>query len=77
MGSPVKESGLLPFRLLSWDRPDAFGLKQGKGAGSATPLCLSMAQLVRLALSIDHGSPIETPKIVADRYTAAIHDKTD
>jgi glucoamylase len=27
-----------------------------------------MAQFVRLALSIDAGKPVETPKVVADRY---------
>jgi glucoamylase len=51
-----------------WDRADAFGFTFGKGTGSATPLAWSMAQFVRLAVSIDAGFPVETPKVVADRY---------
>ena len=51
-----------------WDRSDQFGFVFGKGTGSATPLAWSMAEFVRLALSIEAGKPVETPKIVADRY---------
>ena len=51
------------------DRPDGRGkFIFGQGTDSATPLAWSMAQFVRLALSIDAGKPVETPKVVADRY---------
>ncbi|WP_321112678.1 glucodextranase DOMON-like domain-containing protein [Halorussus salinisoli] len=54
-----------------WDRPEPteFGWEFGEGTGSATPLAWSMAQFVRLAHSIDAGSPVERPEFVADRYT--------
>ena len=51
-----------------WDGPDEFGFVFGKGTGSATPLAWSMAEFVRLALSIDAGKPVETPEIVTTRY---------
>jgi glucoamylase len=52
-----------------WDRPDGCGkFTFGKGTDSATPLAWSMAQFVRMALSIDAGKPVDTPQVVADRY---------
>ncbi|WP_412539257.1 glycoside hydrolase family 15 protein [Longispora sp. K20-0274] len=51
----------------AWDRssgPFVFG----EGTDSATPLAWSMAQFVRLALSIDAGTPVERPSVVAARY---------
>lgn len=52
-----------------WDRADGKGrFTFGKGTDSATPLAWSMAQFVRLALSIDDGKPVETPAVVAERY---------
>jgi hypothetical protein len=32
-----------------------------------------MAQFVRLAISIDAGRPVETPKVVSDRYARGAH----
>jgi len=46
-----------------WDRG-----KIGTGTGSATPLAWSMAQFIRLALSLQRGYNVETPRIVAERY---------
>ncbi len=66
MASAANDGYMIPEQC--WDRQDAFGFKLGKGTGSATPLCWSMAQFVRLAMSIDHGSPVETPQIVKKRY---------
>ena len=40
----------------------------GAGTGSATPLAWSMAQFIRLAMNIEKGRNLETPKVVADRY---------
>ena len=40
----------------------------GEGTRAATPLVWSHAQLVRLAWSIQRGSPVDQPAVVADRY---------
>ncbi|HEY8583740.1 MAG TPA: glycoside hydrolase family 15 protein [Capillimicrobium sp.] len=47
------------------------GFRAGEGTFSATPLAWSHAQLIRLAWAIEHGAPVETPAIVACRYTGA------
>ena len=53
-----------------WDREEspAPGLRFGKGTGSATPLAWSMAQFIRLAMSIENGRNLETPRVVWERY---------
>lgn len=53
-----------------WDREEspAPGLRFGAGTGSATPLAWSMAQFIRLAMSIERGRNVETPKVVWERY---------
>jgi glucoamylase len=66
MASAANDGFMIPEQC--WDREDAFGFTFGKGTGSASPLAWSMAQFVRLALSIDAGFPVETPQVVADRY---------
>ncbi|WP_243056649.1 glycoside hydrolase family 15 protein [Nocardioides sp. SR21] len=40
----------------------------GEGTRAATPLVWSHAQLVRLAWTIQRGSPVDRPAVVADRY---------
>jgi glucoamylase len=45
------------------------GFASGEGTRSAAPLAWTHAQLVRLAWSLDAGAPVETPSIVACRYT--------
>ena len=50
-----------------WDRKDN-PATFGKGTGSATPLAWSMAQFIRLAMSIERGRNVETPRIVWERY---------
>jgi len=62
---------LLPEQV--WDvtgDPTRWGFREGEGTLSATPLAWTHAVFVRLALSISAGSPVETPAIVACRYTA-------
>jgi glucoamylase len=66
MANAANEGHMIPEQV--WDEPDKFGFVFGKGTGSATPLAWSMAEFVRLALSIDAGKPVETPAIVAQRY---------
>jgi len=53
-----------------WDRKKspAPQLHFGAGTGSATPLAWSMAQFIRLAMSIKKGRNVETPKVVWKRY---------
>jgi glucoamylase len=53
-----------------WDRKEspAPGLRFGAGTRSATPLAWSMAQFIRLAMSIERGRNVETPKVVWERY---------
>jgi glucoamylase len=45
------------------------GYSLGQSSGSAAPLAWSMAQFVRLAHSINAGKPVETPGVVAKRYS--------
>ena len=53
-----------------WDREEspASSLRFGAGTGSATPLAWSMAQFIRLAMSIERGRNVETPRVVWERY---------
>jgi glucoamylase len=53
-----------------WDREEsaAPSLRFGAGTGSATPLAWSMAQFIRLAMSIERGRNVETPSVVWERY---------
>ena len=63
---------MLPEQV--WDgRPPTgtAGHAAGEGTRSATPLAWTHAQYVRLAWSIDAGTPIERPSIVACRYTGS------
>ncbi len=53
---------------LSAGRPADRHLEAMARTGSATPPAWSMAQFVRLALSIDAGRPVEQPRVVARRY---------
>ncbi len=71
MAAAANGGFLIPEQV--WDGPDRFGFTLGKGTGSATPLAWSMAEFVRLAVSIDAGRPVETPKVVSDRYARGAH----
>jgi glucoamylase len=53
-----------------WDRSESPRpeFRFGKGTGSATPLAWSMAQFVRLVISIKQGHNVETPAVVKARY---------
>ncbi len=53
-----------------WDREHGtdYNWEFGEGTGAATPLAWSMAQYVRLAHGISAGEPVETPKVVRERY---------
>src|SRR3712207_4953327 len=66
MARTANDGYLIPQQV--WDEPDANGLELGEGPGSATPLAWSMAQFVRLAVSMDAGRPVERPGLVRRRY---------
>ncbi len=54
-----------------WDNrapAPAPGFQPGEPTFSATPLAWTHSQFLRLAASIDNGSPVETPQVVACRY---------
>jgi GH15 family glucan-1,4-alpha-glucosidase/glycosidase len=55
-----------------WDRAESpsEAFRFGAGTGSATPLAWSMAQFIRLAINLQHGRNLETPDLVAQRYSA-------
>lgn len=61
---------MLPEQI--WDKRESpraeFVL--GEGTGSATPLAWTMAGFIRLAANLSEGRNLETPDIVAARYTA-------
>lgn len=63
---------MLPEQV--WDKPDPtpHGWTFGEGTGAATPLAWTMAQYVRLAHSIDAGEPIETPRVLLERYSTPV-----
>jgi glucoamylase len=50
-----------------WDQSGP-GFQIGRGTGSATPLAWSMAQFIRLAMSIEKGRNVETPRVVVERF---------
>ena len=51
-----------------WDR-EQDKVHMGSGTGSATPLAWSLAQFIRLVMNTKRGSNLETPRIVAERYS--------
>ncbi|MCA1567469.1 MAG: glucan 1,4-alpha-glucosidase [Acidobacteria bacterium] len=65
----ANEGLMLPEQI--WDRRDAPNAEFnfGEGTGSATPLAWTMAQFIRLASNLSEGRNLETPDIVAARYT--------
>ncbi len=70
IGRTANEGLMLPEQV--WDgRPPTGrpGAAFGTPNRSATPLAWTHAQFIRLAWSIDAGAPIQTPSIVACRYT--------
>lgn len=64
----ANEGMMLPEQV--WDRRESprADLRYGSGTGSATPLAWSMAQFIRLAISLQIGHNSDTPAVVAARY---------
>jgi glucoamylase len=72
MAATQNDGGLLPEQV--WDQnPPAGqpGFPPGTPTLSATPLAWTHAQFIRLAWSVSAGHPVETPAVVACRYTRA------
>ncbi|MGH3716447.1 MAG: glucan 1,4-alpha-glucosidase [Micromonosporaceae bacterium] len=67
LGNSANAGGMIPEQV--WDRADAYGFRFGQGTGSATPLAWAQGQFIRLAISISAGRNVETPSVVAARYT--------
>lgn len=67
----ANEGRMIPEQV--WDKPESPrpDLKFGEGTGSATPLAWSMAQFIRLAANLQEGRNLDTPDIVAARYSKA------
>ena len=70
MAAAANDGHMLPEQVWAPDFPPGGqpGFPLGEGTFSATPLAWSHAQYVRLSWSIQAGSPVERPSIVADRY---------
>ena len=64
----ANEGLMLPEQV--WDKPHGptRDFRFGEGTSSATPLCWSMAQFIRLAVNIRERRNLDTPDIVAARY---------
>ena len=59
---------MIPEQVWDLKKSSDARFRFGAGTGSATPLGWSMAQFIRLAMNIERGRNLETPKVVFDRY---------
>jgi glucoamylase len=68
MASFANEGAMISEQV--WDRQasPAAQFRFGAGTGAATPLAWSMAQFIRLTISLNRGRNVETPQVVAARY---------
>jgi glucoamylase len=62
---------MIPEQVWDLKRAPNNAFRFGAGTGSATPLAWSMAQFIRLAMNIESGRNLETPKIVWERYVGS------
>ena len=72
MAAFANDGFMIPEQVWDLKHSPRAGLRLGAGTGSATPLAWSMAQFIRLAMSIEMGKNVETPKVVFDRYAARV-----
>ncbi len=59
---------MIPEQVWDQKKSPSTSLRFGAGTGSATPLAWSMAQFIRLAMSIERRRNVETPRVVWERY---------
>jgi glucoamylase len=64
----ANDGRMIPEQIWDNSRSPSPELRNGKGTGSATPLCWAMAQFIRLAVNLQEGRNLDTPDIVAARY---------
>jgi glucoamylase len=64
----INTSGMLSEQVWDQRKSPKRWLSFGRGTGSATPLCWSAAQFMRLAASIQAGRNLDVPPPVASRY---------
>jgi glucoamylase len=70
MAAATDRAGLLAEQV--WDGRPPSGqpcCRAGEGTRSATPLTWSEAELVRLAWTIQRGTPVDQQTVVARRHT--------
>ena len=67
LASSANDGLMLPEQV--WDGRPPDEATAGAGTRSGTPLAWAHAQFIRLAWSIQAGTPVERPSIVACRYT--------
>lgn len=72
MAGFANDGFMIPEQVWDVRHSPRAGLRFGAGTGSATPLAWSMAQFIRLAISIEKGRNVETPKVVFERYAARV-----
>lgn len=65
----ANEGLMLPEQVWDLAESPTPDFRYGEGTGSATPLAWTMAQFIRLAANLEEGRNLETPDIVAARYT--------
>ena len=70
MHSAANKGFMIPEQVWDQEEPTSYGHTLGRSTGSASPLSWAMAQYVRLAAGVTNGSPVETPRNVAQRYAA-------
>lgn len=70
MHSAANKGFMIPEQVWDQEEPTSYGHTVGRSTGSASPLSWAMAQYVRLAAGVKNGSPVETPRNVAQRYGA-------
>ncbi len=71
MAHAASRADLLPEQVWDGRPPTGHGpaSRPAPRRSAASPLAWSHAQFIRLAWSIQAGAPVETPSIVACRYT--------
>lgn len=71
MATSANPGGFMIPEQVSGSRAGQGPFAFGQATDGAMPLAWSMAQFVRLALSIDAGKPVETPQVVRDHFLPA------
>jgi glucoamylase len=71
MAAFANDGLMIPEQVWDLKRAPNDAFRFGAGTGSATPLAWAMAQFIRLAMNIESGRNLETPKVVWQRYVGS------